>query len=109
MNKSKDLAFYDPDDEVTCTVYSRNLTYVKKVCGQKGSRSGWFLLSTHPDDDNDDKIQSFIISDFVVYLIADKQHTVGVQVLRLADDVGGKEGNQEDIGDVGIWGDTYMV
>ena len=109
MNKYKDLAFYGPDDEVNPTVYSRKLTYMKKMRGQKGLRSGWVLLGTYLDDDNDDKIQSFIISDFVVYLIADKQHTVGVQVLRLADDVGGKEGNQEDIGDVGIWGDTYMV
>ena len=57
MNKYKDLAFYDPDDEVTRTVYSINLTYVKKVRGKKGLRSGWVLLGTYLDDDNDDKIQ----------------------------------------------------
>ena len=66
LNTYKDLDFYDPDDEVIRTVYSRNLTYVKKVRGKKGSRSGWVLLGTHPDDDNNDKIQSFIISDFFV-------------------------------------------
>ena len=41
--------------------------------GQKVSRSVWDLIVTHPDDDNDDKIQIFIISDFVVYFIADTQ------------------------------------
>ena len=62
LNKYKGLAFYDPDGELTRTVYSRNLTYLKKVCGKKGSSIGWVLLVTHPDDDNVDKIQSFIIS-----------------------------------------------
>ena len=73
LNKYKNMDFYYPDDEVTRTVYSRNLTYVKKNFGENGSRSGWVLLGTHPDDNNDDKIQSFFISDFVVYLIADTQ------------------------------------
>ena len=57
LNEYKDLGFYDTDDEVTRTVYSRNLTYVKKLRERKCSRSGWVLLDTHPDDDNDDKIQ----------------------------------------------------
>ena len=35
LNKYKDLALYDPYDEVTHTVYSRNLTYVKKVLWEK--------------------------------------------------------------------------
>ena len=73
LNKYKDLALYDTDDEVTHTVYSRNLTYVKKMLGKKGSSSGWVFIGTHPDDDNGDKIQSFIISDFFVDFISDTQ------------------------------------
>ena len=57
LNKYKDLYFYYPDDEVTRTVYSRNLIYVKNVHGKKVLRSGWVLLVTHPDDDSYDKIQ----------------------------------------------------
>ena len=71
-------------------MYSRNLTNVKKVCGEMGSRSGCFLLGTHPDGDNDDKIQSFIISYFVVYLNAYTQQATGVQVVQKADDGGVK-------------------
>ena len=81
MNKYKDLNFCDPDDEVARTMYSRNLTYVEKMRGKKGSRSGWVLLGTYPDDDNDDKIQSFIISNFIVDFIVDTQQAVGVQVV----------------------------
>ena len=40
LNKYKDLDFYDPYDEVTLTVYSINLTYVKNGHGQNGLRSG---------------------------------------------------------------------
>ena len=109
MNNYKDLVFYDPDDEVTCTVYSRNLKYVKKVRGKKGSKSGWVLLGTHTDDDNNDKIQSYIISDFVVDLIADTQQEVGIQVVKFADDSRSKKGNVKDMGDVVIGRDTYMV
>ena len=77
--------------------------------GKKGSRSGWVLLGTYPDDDIYDKIQSLIILDFVVDLIADTQQAAGLQVSWLADDGGGKEGNEEDTDDVGIGVDTDMV
>ena len=79
------------------------------MCEKKGSIIGWVLLGTHPDDDNYDKIQSFMILDFVVDLISDTQQTVGVQVVRLENDNWGKEGNGEDTGDVVIGGGTYMV
>ena len=109
LNKYKDLAFCDPDDEVTRTVYSRNLTYVKKFRGKKGLRSGWVLLGTHPDDDNDDKIQLFIISDFVVDFISDTQQGAGAKVVQLAYEGRGKEGDGKDTGDILIRGETYMV
>ena len=31
LAKYRDVAFYDPDDEVTRTVYSKNLEWVKKI------------------------------------------------------------------------------
>ena len=90
LNKYKDMDFYYPDDEVNLTVYSINLTYVKKVRGQKGSRNGWVLIGTHPDDDNDDKIQSFIISYFLVYLVTDTKQAARVKVLQWSYDGGSK-------------------
>ena len=54
---------------------------MEKLRGKKGSRIVWVLLGTYPYDDNDDKIQSFIISKFIVDFIADTQQVVGVQVV----------------------------
>ena len=79
------------------------------MLGQKVLRSGWVLFDTHLDDDNDDKIQSFIISDFIVDSIADTQQAERLQVLQLSNDSGGKERNGEDTGGVGIRVDTDMV
>ena len=31
LAKYRDLAFYDPDDKVICTVYSKNMEWVKKL------------------------------------------------------------------------------
>ena len=39
LAKYRDLAFYDPDDKVTCTVYYKNLEWVKKTQEMKGSRN----------------------------------------------------------------------
>ena len=84
--------------------------HMRKICvGLKGYRSAWVLLGTHPDDYNDDKIQSFIISYFVVDFIADTQQAAVVQVVLLSDDGGCKEGNGGDASDVVIGGERYMV
>ena len=56
LEKYRDLSFYDPDDNVTITVYSKTLEWVKQKRGIKGSRNRWALLGTHPDMDDDDKI-----------------------------------------------------
>ena len=55
LEKYRGLAFYYPDDKVTRTVYSKNLEWVKKTRGMKGSRNRWALLGTHPDMDDDVK------------------------------------------------------
>ena len=106
--KYKDLAFYDPDDKVVRTVHPKNLTYVKKVRGQQGSKSGWVLLGTHPDDD-DDKIQPFDISAFVIGLIETTPQVSGVQIVRMADEGGGRAGNEGDTVDAEIGGDKELV
>ena len=71
MEKYRDLAFYDTDDEVTCTVYFKNLEWVKNR-GMKGSRNIWALLGTHYDMDDHYKIEPFDISYFVIGFIVSK-------------------------------------
>ena len=83
--KKQDLDFYDPDDKLTCTVYSKNLEWVKKTRGMKGSRNRWALLGTHPDMDDDDKIELFYILDLVIGLIVSTSQAPSVQIL-LQDD-----------------------
>ena len=85
LAKYRDLAFYDPDDKVTRTVYSKNLEWVKKTRGMKGSRNRWALLGTHPDMDYDDKIKPFEISDLVIGFIVSKPQASGVQILQQDD------------------------
>ena len=65
LEKYRDLAFYDTDDELTHTMYSKNLEWVKKTRGIKAYTNRWALLDTHPDMDDDDKIEPFEISDLV--------------------------------------------
>ena len=85
LEKYRDLAFYDPDDKVTRNVYSKNLEWVKKTRGMKGSRNIWALIGTHPDMDDGDKIEPFEISDLVIGLIVSTPQAPGVQILRQYD------------------------
>ena len=62
--------FYNLNDEVICTVYYKNLIYMKKVQGQKGPKSVWVLLGIYLNDD-DDLIKPFDISEFIIGLILD--------------------------------------
>ena len=50
--------------------------------GMKGSMNIWKLLCTHPDMDDDDKIEQFEISDLVIYLIIYTPQAPGVQILK---------------------------
>ena len=85
VEKYRDLAFYDTDDKVTRTVYSKNLEWVKTTLGMKRSRNRWALLTTHPDMDDDDKIEPFEISDLVIGFIVSTPQAPGVQILRQDD------------------------
>ena len=51
----------------------------------KGSRNRWALLGTHPDMDDDDKIEPFEISDLVIGLIVSSPQAPGVQILQQDD------------------------
>ena len=82
MEKYRYLDFYYMDDEVTCAMYYKKLEWLKKNRGMKGSRNRWALLGTHPDMDDDDKIEPFDISDLVIGLIVSIPHATGVQILR---------------------------
>ena len=48
----------------------------------KGSRNRWALLGKHPDMDDDDKIESFEISDLVKVLIVSTPQAPCVQILQ---------------------------
>ena len=57
----------------------------EKNRGIKGSWSRWALLGTHPDMNDDDKIEPFDISDLVIGLILSTPQAPGVQILRQDD------------------------
>ena len=85
LEKYRDIAFYDPYDKVTRTVYSKNLEWVKTTLGMKRSRNRWALLGTHPDMDDDDKIEPFEISDLVIGFIVSTPQALGVHIVRQDD------------------------
>ena len=47
----------------------------------KGSMNRWALLGTHPDMDDDDKIELFYILDLVIGLIVSTSQAPSVQIL----------------------------
>ena len=104
MENYSDLAFYDLDNKVTCTVYPENLEWVKKTRGIKGYRNRWAFLGTHPDMDDDDKTESFDISELVKGLIVSTPQERSVHFLQKDDrDVEGDE-EEEDTMDAGLGG-----
>ena len=106
LTKYRDLAFFDPDDNVTRTIYPKNLEWVKKTRGMAGSRSRWAILGTHPDnDDDDDKIEPFEISDLVIDLIVKTPQAAGVKILQQELIVEEVEGNGEDTMSAAVGGD----
>ena len=104
MENYSDLAFYDLDNKVTCTVYPENLEWVKKTRGIKGYRNRWAFLGTHPDMDDDDKTEPFDISELVKGLIVSTPQERSVHFLQKDDrDVEGDE-EEEDTMDAGLGG-----
>ena len=68
----------------------------EKTQGMKGYRNIWALLGTHPDMDDDDKIEPFQISDLVIGFIESTPQAPGVQILRQYDgDVDEDEDEEE--------------
>ena len=108
MEKYRDLAFYDTDDEVTCTVYFKNLEWVKNR-GMKGSRNIWALLGTHYDMDDHYKIEPFDISYFVIGFIVSKPQAPVVQILQQDGGDAEEDGEDEDTMCAGLGGYQDMV
>ena len=75
----------------------------------KGSRNRWELLGTHPDMDDDDKIEPFEISDLVIGLIVSTPQAPGVHILRQYDRDVDEDEEEENMIDAGLGGDQDMV
>ena len=76
----------------------------KETWGMKGSRSRWVLLATHPDQNNDTKIEPFEIWDLVKDLIVSSPQAQGIQILPQEDDDGDMSQDEEDIIHAGLSG-----
>ena len=75
----------------------------------KGSRNIWALLGTHPDMDDDDKIERFDISDLVIGLIISTPQAPDVHILQQDDGDLEEDQEEEDTMDAGLGGDQDMV
>ena len=75
----------------------------------KGSRNRWELLGTHPDMDDDDKIELFEISDLVIGLIVSTPQAPGVHILQQDDVDLYDDEEEEDTMYAGIGGDQDKV
>ena len=75
----------------------------------KGSRNRWALLGTHPDMDDDDKIEPFEISDLIIGLIVSTPQETGVHIIQHDDGDKEEDEEEEDTMDVGLGGDQDMV
>ena len=83
-------------------MYSNNLKWVKETRGMKGSRNRWALLGTHPDMDDDDKIETFQISDLAKVLIVSTPQAPVVQILQQDDGDVEEDEEGEDAMDAGL-------
>ena len=75
----------------------------------KGYRNRWSLLVTHPDMDDDDKIEPFEISYLVIGFIVSTPQALGVHIVRQDDVDVGEDEKQEDTMDAELGGDQDIV
>ena len=75
----------------------------------KGCRNRWVLFGTHPDIDDDDKIEPFDISDLVIGLIVSTPHAPGVKILRQDDGDVEDDEEEKDTMYAGFGGDQDTV
>ena len=83
----------------------------EKTRGMKGYRNIWALIGTHPDMDDDDKIEPFQISDLIIGLIVYTSQAPGVQILQRDDRDVEEDEDEEDTMDAGLVGyqDMFQV
>ena len=86
LEKYKGLAFFDPEDKITCTIESKNMEWFR-ASKKKGIGGGWYVVAT---SDNDE-IESFIIEDELCQQIADTPQEEGIEIIRRAAEEEGKE------------------
>ena len=77
LEKYKGLVFFDPDDECTYTVWSKNLEY------QKGRNGGWCVIGVPADPNLDD--EPFLIGTMVIDLIAETEQEKHVKIIMEAE------------------------
>ena len=75
----------------------------------KGYRNRWAILGTHPDMDDDDKIEPFEISDLVIGFIESTPQAPGVQILQQDDGDVEEYEKEDDTMYAGLGGDQDMV
>ena len=75
----------------------------------KESRDRWTLIGTHPDMDDDDKIEPFEISDLVISFIVYKPQAPGVNILQQDDRDVEEDEEKEYMMDAVLGGDQDMV
>ena len=81
----------------------------EKNRGMKESRDRWTLIGTHPDMDDDDKIEPFEISDLVIGFIVYTPQAPGVNILPQDDRDVEEDEEKEYMMDAVLGGDQYMV
>jgi len=79
LAKYRGLAFFDPDDFVTRIVEGKNLEWVKKVRGQKGSKSRWTMMGYSPKTSDEENHYVGFENHLLIELIAETVQEAGVK------------------------------
>ena len=73
LEKYKNLAFYDPDEDTTFTIHPDNLEF------RRGKGGGWMLIGVSADENVED--EPFEIKQVFIDLIAKTEQTVNVTIV----------------------------
>ena len=92
LEKYKDMSFYVIDDDITYTIFSRNLEY------QKGRGGGWCVLGMPPQYDriDDDVLEPWMINDVLIEMIKDTEQPKSNKVKLLMKDNNSDDSNNSD-------------
>ena len=85
LAKYRGLAFFDLDDQVTRIVEGKNLEWVKKVRGQKGSKSHWTMIGYSPKTSDEENHYVGFENHLLIELIAETKQAAGVEIVQRKD------------------------